>query len=54
MSFLEHLEELRKALLQSILFIVMAGIVAWPMSGWLQEFVIRHVTGAAGGVIFMA
>lgn len=54
MTFLEHLEELRKALLHSILFVAAAGIVAWPVSGWLQEFVIRHVTGTTAGVIFMA
>jgi sec-independent protein translocase protein TatC len=54
MSFLEHLEELRGALIHSILFIVVAAVVSWPLSGWLQEYVIRHVTSDLGGIIFMA
>ncbi len=54
MSFLEHLEELRSALIHSILFIVVAAIIAWPVSGWLQEFVISHVGPTGSGVVFMA
>jgi len=34
--------------------IVIAGVAAWPASGWLQEFVIRHVQSQAGPVVFMA
>ena len=54
MTFLEHLEELRGALLHSILFIVLAAVVSWPLSGWLQEYVIRHVSSNLGDVTFMA
>jgi sec-independent protein translocase protein TatC len=54
MTFLEHLEELRGALIHSIIFIVIAGVIAWPLSSWLQEYVIRHVTGDLKDVVFMA
>lgn len=54
MSFLEHLEDLRRALIHSILFLAIAAAIAWPLSGWLQEFVIQHVKGSASGVVFMA
>jgi sec-independent protein translocase protein TatC len=54
MSFLEHLDELRGAILHSVIFLVVAAILAWPLSAWLQEFVIGHVSGARGDVVFMA
>ena len=54
MSFLDHLEELRGAILHSVIVLVVAGIVAWPISGWLQEFVITHVRGNASDIVFMA
>ena len=54
MSFLEHLEELRSAILHSVIVLVIAGAVAWPVSGWLQEFVITHVSSRMDGMVFMA
>ena len=54
MSFLQHLEELRKAILHSVIVLVVAAALAWPISGWLQEFVITHVTGRMDDVVFMA
>lgn len=54
MTFLEHLEELRKALIHSVIFLVLAAAAAWPISGWLQEFVITHVQSRVGDVVFMA
>jgi sec-independent protein translocase protein TatC len=54
MSFLEHLEELRGALIHSIIFIVVAAAIAWPLSAWLQEFVIRHVKGDMSDAVFIA
>ncbi|MDZ4804781.1 MAG: twin-arginine translocase subunit TatC [Candidatus Eisenbacteria bacterium] len=54
MSFLDHLEELRRAVLHSVIVLVVAGAVAWPASGWLQEFVITHVSGRVDNMVFMA
>lgn len=54
MSFLDHLEELRSAILHCVIVLAVAGAVAWPFSGWLQEFVITHVSGQVDNMVFMA
>lgn len=54
MGFLDHLEELRKALIHCIFFLAVAAAVAWPLSARLQEYVIQHVTSGPGAVEFIA
>jgi sec-independent protein translocase protein TatC len=38
MSFLEHLDELRKRLVNSVAFVVVAFILAWFVSGYVYDF----------------
>jgi sec-independent protein translocase protein TatC len=38
MSFLEHLDELRKRLVNSVAFVVIAFILAWFVSGYVYDF----------------
>lgn len=38
MSFLEHLDELRRRLMWSILFVVVATMTCWFASGWIYNF----------------
>src|SRR5215203_5165304 len=38
MSFLEHLDELRRRLVRSILFILLAFLVSWNFSGDIYNF----------------
>lgn len=54
MTFLQHLEELRRAIVHCVIFLAVAAAVAWPVSGWLQEFVLSHVQSRVGDVVFMA
>ena len=54
MSFLEHLEALRSAIMHSIFFLIAACAVAWPISARLQEFIIKHVTSGPGDIEFIA
>lgn len=67
MSFLEHLDELRKRLMNSIVFIITAFIVCWFVSGYVYDFLsipIRRalseasrrelpVTGLTGGEVIL-
>jgi len=46
MSFLEHLDELRKRLIRSILFVVIASGVCWAFSGYIYGFLARPVEEA--------
>src|SRR5688572_829824 len=43
MSFLEHLDELRKRLIRSILFIIVASFVCWHFSAPIYNFLARPV-----------
>ena len=38
MSFLDHLDELRKRLIRSALFIAVAFVVCWVFSGYIYNF----------------
>ena len=38
MSFLEHLDELRKRLVNSIVFVIAAFVLAWFVSGYVYDF----------------
>ena len=38
MSFLEHLDELRKRLMNSIIFVIAAFILCWFVSGYIYNF----------------
>lgn len=38
MSFLEHLDELRKRLVNSVIIVVLAFIVCWFLSGYIYDF----------------
>ena len=38
MSFLEHLDELRRRLVNSVLFVVVAFVVCWFLSGYIYNF----------------
>ena len=38
MSFLDHLDELRKRLVSSVIIIVIAFMACWFMSGWIYNF----------------
>lgn len=42
------------ALLHSVIFLIIAAALAWPISAELQEYVIRHVTSGPAGVEFIA
>jgi len=54
MSFLDHLEALRSAIMHSLFFLIGACALAWPISARLQEFIIRHVTSGPGNIEFIA
>jgi sec-independent protein translocase protein TatC len=41
MSFLEHLEELRKRLIISVIALVICTGIAWPLVSTVQEFITR-------------
>ena len=41
MSFLEHLEELRKRLIISIVAVVVGMAIAWPLVPWVQRIITR-------------
>jgi len=41
MSFLEHLEELRKRLIVSIVAVVVGMAIAWPLVPWVQRIITR-------------
>ncbi len=43
MSFLQHLEELRARLLRCVLVLAAAFFGAWPVSGYIYEFLVRPV-----------
>ena len=46
MSFLEHLDELRKRLIRSILFVVLASMVCWFFSDHIYNFLAKPVQRA--------
>ncbi len=54
MSMLDHLEELRRALLHSLVAAVLAMVVAWFWSRPLLDFLVRPILGAAEGIYFTA
>ena len=41
MSFLEHLEELRKRLIISVVAVVICMAIAWPLVPTVQQFITR-------------
>jgi sec-independent protein translocase protein TatC len=43
MSFLDHLDELRAVLIQSILAVVVVSVVCWFFSGSILEFLLRNL-----------
>jgi sec-independent protein translocase protein TatC len=46
MSFLEHLDELRTRLIRSIVFVLLAGVGCWFVSGAIYNFLARPVQRA--------
>ncbi len=46
MTFLQHLEELRRRLLRCVAALVIALFAAWPVSGYLYEFLVIPVKTA--------
>lgn len=46
MSFLEHLDELRKRLIRSVLFVVIATFVCWYFSAYIYNFLAKPVEHA--------
>jgi sec-independent protein translocase protein TatC len=46
MSFLEHLDELRKRLIRSIIFVFAAAMLCWFASGYIYNFLARPVQRA--------
>ncbi|MEP6706312.1 MAG: twin-arginine translocase subunit TatC [Pyrinomonadaceae bacterium] len=46
MSFLEHLDELRKRLIRSIIFVVLASAVCWFFSAYIYNFLAKPVQKA--------
>lgn len=46
MSFLDHLEELRRRLTRSVLFVFVAFLLAWFVSGYIYDFLSRPVIDA--------
>jgi sec-independent protein translocase protein TatC len=50
MSFLEHLDELRKRIVRSVIFVVIAFVLCWFVSGYIYDFLsipIRHAISEA-------
>ena len=48
MSFLEHLDELRRRLVRSFIFILVAGVVSFYFSGQIYAFLAAPVQRALG------
>ncbi|PYS78827.1 MAG: hypothetical protein DMF70_14140, partial [Acidobacteria bacterium] len=46
MSFLEHLDELRKRLIRSMAFVLVAAFGCWFASGFIYSFLARPVMQA--------
>src|SRR6202171_2552137 len=46
MSFLEHLDELRKRLIRSIIFVFVAAMLCWIVSDLIYTFLARPVQRA--------
>jgi len=46
MSFLEHLDELRKRLIRSIVFVFVAAFLCWFVSAYIYNFLARPVVRA--------
>src|SRR5215510_16532396 len=46
MSFLEHLDELRKRLIRSVAFVLLAAMVCWFLSDRIYNFLARPVVRA--------
>src|SRR5260221_5641877 len=46
MSFLEHLDELRKRLIRSIVFVFVAALLCWFVSAYIYNFLARPVVRA--------
>jgi len=46
MSFLEHLDELRKRLIRSLVFVFVAAFICWFVSGYIYNFLERPVLRA--------
>src|SRR2546421_8590354 len=46
MSFLEHLDELRKRVVHSVLFVVVVFFACWFVSGYIYSFLSRPIRQA--------
>ena len=54
MSMLDHLEDLRRALIQSLIAALAATVICWFWSRPLLNFVVRPILSAAEGIYFHA
>ncbi len=52
MSIIDHLEELRRALVQSLLAALLAAVVCWFWSRPLLDLLVQPILGAAEGIYF--
>ncbi|MBN1504250.1 MAG: twin-arginine translocase subunit TatC [Candidatus Eisenbacteria bacterium] len=46
MSFLEHLEELRKVVINSLIVLVVTSSACWFFSGWVMDQLVKPIGGA--------
>ena len=53
MPFLDHLEELRRVLMDSLIAIGVGMLVTWSLSGWVLEYLIASTMPAGVPVIFL-
>ncbi len=53
MPFLDHLEELRRVLIDSIIAIVVGMAASWAFSGWILEYLIASTMPGDMPVIFL-
>lgn len=54
MSFFEHLEELRSVLIQSLVVVAAASVIAWFISERAVDLLIRPAIGSAGDLVFLS
>jgi len=53
MSFLEHLDELRKRLIRSIVFVFVAAMLCWFVSDRIYNFLARPVQRALAAALLI-